>query len=120
MKNDPIEGSNVAIVRGEVRGEVTMRTLAGGATVAQFDVATPTGDGPAMVPIAWHEPAERDLESVVDGAAVTVVGSVRKRFFRTGGTTRAVTELTVHRLVPERRRRTVTSLLNQVAEVLSG
>jgi hypothetical protein len=109
--------SNVAVVRGAVRGEPVHRTLPSGALVVQFDVVTTADDsaGLVAVPVAWSDPAPRDAAVVVDGARLVVVGVVRRRFFRVAGATQSRTELVAGSVIPERRRAQVAATLGDVA-----
>jgi len=95
---------NSAVLIGTVGSEPLRRDLAGG-HVVQFDLAT----AESSVPVSWHDPTEADAALVVPGDAVVLVGSVRRRFFRTGGVTQSRTEVIVERLVPLRRTKTARS-----------
>lgn len=113
--------TNVAVVRGTVRGPAAHRTLPSGAVVAQFDVATTVdgSSGVVSVPVAWADPSP-DASIIAEGAAVVVVGSVRRRFFRVGGVTQSRTELTADAVIPARRRAQVAAALQGVAAQLGG
>ena len=54
---------NIAVIRGSIRAEPTVRELPGGGVVVEFDVATTTErDGRQLsvsVPIAWNDPGQR-------------------------------------------------------------
>jgi single-strand DNA-binding protein len=100
--------------------------LAGGATVVQFDVTTtlissadePAGRSNVSVPIAWTDPPATTLAALGQGDEVVVVGSVRRRFFRSGGMTQSRTEVVPEHVVPARRTKTVRSMLAAAAEAL--
>jgi single-strand DNA-binding protein len=112
--------TNVAVVRGTVRGPAVHRTLPSGVVVAQFDVATTVdgATGVVAVPVAWTDPAP-DASIVADGAAVVVVGTVRRRFFRVGGVTQSRTELAADAVIPVRRRAQVAAALERAAAQLT-
>ncbi|MEM8746696.1 MAG: hypothetical protein AAGF91_08340 [Actinomycetota bacterium] len=109
---------NLVVVSGVLRGDVVVRTLGDSVDVAQFDLATPVTElGPsAVVPVSWRSPSAVDLDLVSEGVSVTVLGTVTKRFYRTGGVTRVTTEVVVERLVPTRRKRSVAALRSLAAE----
>ena len=110
--------TNLAVLRGRVRGEPVIRALPSGSTVVQFDlVTTITGDGrpsTVSVPIAWTDPRPAAARLVVDGVELVVVGSVRRRFFRVGGATQSRTEVVADAAIPVRRRTQVAALLDGV------
>ena len=112
--------ANIAIIRGVVHGDPTPRELPGGGTVVQFDVSTRIGsDGPGVavsVPIAWNDPSVSQLAMLASGADVTVVGTVRRRFFRVAGATQSRTEVVVDVVVPSRQHKRVSAALRQVAD----
>jgi hypothetical protein len=112
--------ANIAIIRGVVHGDPTVRDLPGGGTVVQFDVSTrvsPVGPGPTVsVPIAWNDPTDAQLGMVVSGADVTVVGTVRRRFFRVAGATQSRTEVVADVVAPTRHHKRVAVALRQAAD----
>jgi single-strand DNA-binding protein len=107
--------TNIVVLFGTVTSEVTRRELAGGTEVAQFDLSTPIDEGGKIsnvsVPLAWHDPTASGLAAVALDARVVVIGSVRRRFFRTGGLTQSRTEVVVERVIPAARTKSVRSML---------
>lgn len=105
--NEP--SSNVAVLRGVVRGDPTIRELASGGAIAQFDVATTIGSATTtvrvVVPVAWPEPSASSTAWLVEAMELVVVGTVRRRFFRVGGATQSRTEVVADTVVPARRRK---------------
>ena len=97
---------NIAVIRGSIRTEPTVRELPGGSFVAQFDVATTTESAgrrlSVSVPIAWNDPTAAQRGILVGGCEVLVVGTVRRRFFRVGGVTQSRTEVVADAVVPLR------------------
>jgi single-strand DNA-binding protein len=96
--------------------------LPSGSVVVQFDVRTSlgaAGDGStASVPVSWVDPSTADLDALVVGDDVTVIGSVQRRFFRAGGATQSRTEVVVETLVPQRRARTARAAIARAVESL--
>lgn len=125
--NDKIPASctsNLAVLCGSLVNGPTTRELADGAVVVQFDVTTPIGDGGApgnvSVPVAWYDPSPAGLAPLTAGVDVVVLGTVRRRFFRSGGMTQSRTEVVADRVVPSRRTKTVRALLAAAAAVLGS
>ena len=108
---------NLAVVRGSLAGEATTRELPGGGIVAQFDVTTRDEAGRQTVPVAWPDPPPAGVPTDVGGDLV-VVGSVRRRFFRSGGATQSRTEVVAERVVAADRRRDVRRALDAARAAL--
>ncbi len=118
--HDETVPGNIAVIRGSVRAEPTVRELPGGAVVVQFDVATTTeSDGRRLsvsVPIAWNDPTAAQLGVLAGGSEVLVVGTVRRRFFRVGGVTQSRTEVVADAVVPVRQHKRVGTALRAAAD----
>ncbi len=118
--HDEAVPGNIAVIRGSVRAEPTVRELPGGGVVVQFDVATTTEcDGRQLsvsVPIAWNDPTTTQLGVLFGGAEVLVVGTVRRRFFRVGGVTQSRTEVVADAVVPARQHKRVVTALRAAAD----
>ena len=92
---------NIVVLVGRVRAAPVMRTLADGAQLVTFDLVTSSSADDAAtanaagnsrpvahtVPVAWRPDAGSDVPQVQEGDLLVVVGSVARRFFRSGGTT---------------------------------
>ncbi len=90
---------NIAIVQGRVRGEMDRRTTQDGTLLVSFDVVVSVSDGPSQqVPVTWAGPDGR-APSIEDGVPVTVIGSVVRRFYRSGGQTRSRTDVRAERVI---------------------
>ena len=116
--------SNVALLRGAVVGELISRDLPSGSTVVQFDVATTITAGDkttkVSVPVSWVDPPSKALDPIEQGLDVVVVGTVRRRFFRSGGSTQSRTEVVVDVIVPTRRTKQVIALVSDTAAKMVG
>ena len=110
---------NLAVVRGSLSGEVTTRELSAGRSVAQFDVTTRDEAGTQTVPVAWFDPPPAGVPAA-PGDQIVVVGSVRRRFFRTGGGTQSRTEVVAERVVAADRRRDVRRALEAARAALDA
>jgi len=111
---------NIAVIRGSVRAEPTVRELPGGGVVVQFDVATTTEAAgrqlSVSVPVAWNDPTSAQLGVLAGGSEVLVVGTVRRRFFRVGGVTQSRTEVVADAVVPMRQHKRVGAALRATAD----
>ena len=73
--------SNLVVLQGHVSSEPRRRDLPSGTQLLQLEITTP-GDGAALsVPVVWFEPTRE----FAPADEVTVVGHVRRRFYRAGG-----------------------------------
>lgn len=82
---------NVVVLCGRVSSAPVGRELAGATVVWSLDVATATESGTISVPVTWSHDARPQQWEV--GAAVMIVGVVRRRFFRSAGSTQSRTEV---------------------------
>lgn len=116
--------TNLALLRGPIAGEQVSRDLPSGVTVVQFDVSTTIADGDrskkVSVPVSWVDPPPSALAPLEAGLEVVVVGTVRRRFFRAGGSTQSRTEVVVDAVVPARRSKQVQMLISDAAARLTG
>jgi hypothetical protein len=89
---DPPGGSlNISVVRGQLTSDVRISDLPAGGVVHNFEVRSGTGRDGHVVPVAWHDPVRPP--KLRRGDIVVIVGAVRRRWFRVGGTSRSRTEL---------------------------
>ena len=95
---------NLVILRGALARPPEVRDLRSGDVVVEYDVAVPGRDGGAVehVPVVWFSPPSGAAELEAD-TAVVVVGRVRRRFFRAGGSTQSRTEVVADKVLPARR-----------------
>ena len=111
-------GANLVVLTGTVASEPDERQVGAGRAL-QFDVTTVVAESGrarrADVPVNWPDPPAADASVLCPGLSVLVVGTVRRRFFRSGGVTMSRTEVVPDRVVPLRRRATVRSALADAA-----
>jgi single-strand DNA-binding protein len=107
---------NIVVLRGVLSRTPDLRELSSGSTLLQFDVSTPTNAGTASVPVAWFDPP--GAPEFAAGVEVAVLGEVRRRFFRAGGSTQSRTEVVALRVARVTNRRGVSALLSQAATLL--
>jgi single-strand DNA-binding protein len=114
---------NVVMMLGTLSRDPEARSLPSGDLLLSFDLTTKRGDDPAQsAPVVWFEPPETGA-ALEAGDAVLVVGRVRRRWFRAGGTTQSRTEVVAERVVPARHtkrcRAAVDHALVQIADGVS-
>jgi single-strand DNA-binding protein len=108
---------NIVLLQGKLSRDPEERELQSGALIT-YEVTTRGEDGPAATaPVCWFDPpaAGRKLQA---GDEVTVVGEVRRRFFRAGGATQSRTEVVAQEVVLSRRRAQVRRALERARELL--
>lgn len=115
--------ANLVFLRGHLSSAPRLRELPSGSTLLQLEVTTSIdGEPAASVPVAWFDPPARcgvGPDTPVS-TEVVVRGTVRRRFFRAAGATVSRTEVVAFEVVPMRRGRAVTRLVDRVREGLLG
>ena len=91
---------NIAVVIGTLTKPPETRRLASGLSLANFDVRVQRADESAeSVPVTLFT-GEGAVPEWQEGEELLVVGRVRRRFFRVGGSTQSRTEVVADRVVP--------------------
>jgi len=72
---------NLAVLRGRCSGPAEVRVLESGTRLASLAVRVPAGEAATSVPVTVWDPGTA-VESLDEGDAVTVVGRIRRRFYR--------------------------------------
>src|SRR3954452_13793757 len=83
---------NVAVVRGACSSPPEIRVLPSEQRLAQLQITTRIGGRAMSVPVSVLDPAAW-VEALDVGDEVVVLGSVRRRFFRAGGSTASRVEI---------------------------
>ncbi len=95
-------GSNLVVLRGLIRRDPEFRVLASGDELMSLDLTVRLDEGPAeSVPVVWPNPAAAAVK-FVEGDDVVVVGRIRRRFFRAGGSTATRTEVHADKILSAR------------------
>lgn len=95
-------GSNLVVLRGLIRRDPEFRVLASGDELMSLDLTVRSDEGPAeSVPVVWPNPAAAAVK-FVEGDDVVVVGRIRRRFFRAGGSTATRTEVHADKILSAR------------------
>jgi hypothetical protein len=106
--------SNLVVIRGVRTAPPRPRVEPSVDVLHHLEVTTTLGDGSrTSVPVA--APA---VSRLARGAEVVVVGAVRRRIFRAGGSTASRTEVVADRVVPATRSSQVASALGRGAASL--
>ena len=108
---------NLVLITGHVITAPSVRSLPSGSVVWSFDLATPTDDGTASVPLAWLDPP--DGTHLAPGDELVVLGSARRRFFRASGATQSRTEVVVESVARANDRRRAGKLLERAVARLT-
>ncbi len=106
---------NLVILRGVLSSDPRERVLPSGTVVVNWEVTTESDGTRLTVPVAWFDPP-RGVAEVTGGDEVAIVGTVRRRFYRTGGATASVTEVRGERMARGSRRRSVERLRDVAAD----
>jgi single-strand DNA-binding protein len=110
---------NIAVVRGHLSRPPERRTLSSGDELVSLEVTVERPDDRAeIVPVVWPS-APPSATGLVVGAPVVVVGRVRRRFFRVGGSTQSRTEVVADRVVATRQAAAARRLVEAAAEALA-
>lgn len=103
--------TNVVVVEGFLSRPAQLVELPSGSRLVTLEVTVRRSDGPAEpVPVSWFDaPA---WGSALDaGTEVAVLGRVRRRFFRAGGSTQSRTEVVANRVVRASSKTKVSALM---------
>lgn len=87
--------TNVALVKGRLVAIPTVRVVDRHQRATTFDLATQVGGRRVVVPVVA---INLELPVIKVGDEVTVLGHVRRRFFRVGPRTQSITELLVEHI----------------------
>jgi hypothetical protein len=88
--------TNIALVKGRLVAVPTVRIVDRHRRATTFDLATQVHGRRSVVPVVA---VNLNLPALKVGDEVTVLGYVRRRFFRVGARTQSITELMVEELV---------------------
>lgn len=121
VQSSIVAGTNLAVIRAVINRVPELRVLASGDEILNFDMTIRGEDGPAeSVPVVWINPPAAG-HKLGEGQDVVVLGRIRRRFFRAGGSTGSRTELCAHRIVPSGANAKVRDLLGTpIAELFQA
>ena len=106
------------MLRGRLSSEPVVRELASGAVLMSLEVTTKVDEVASSVPLVWFEPPAKT--NVSSGDEVAVVGMVRRRFYRAGGSTQSRTEVVVAHLGRVTDKRSATAQRKWIAAAMGA
>jgi hypothetical protein len=107
---------NVVVIRGVVLNTPVERVLGSGEYATSFDVVTESDEGRLTVPVNWVTTVKTLLQ---EGEDVMVSGSVRRRFYRAGGSVQSRTEVLAKQVLNMRRKVAVKKSLTEIQKELT-
>lgn len=113
MKGSPM---NVVVLHGTLSSDPITRTLTSGSVLVSLELTTVVDGASVSVPVAWFDPPTE--VAWVAGDTLLVTGTVRRRFFRTGGLTQSRTEVVAAEVIAGGRRRQERAALSRAASLL--
>jgi len=102
---------NVVVLHGTLSSDPVTRTLTSGAVLVSLELTTLVDGVNVSVPIAWFDPPAE--VACAAGDTLLVTGTVRRRFFRTGGLTQSRTEVVAAEVISGGRRRQERAALSR-------
>ena len=111
---------NIVVLQGKLSRAPEERQLRE-SVLATYEVTTRDDDGTAATaPVVWFDPPATAWQLDADDE-VTIVGEVRRRFFRSNGRTESRTEVVASTVLPTRRKAQVSRALeNAMAQLSDG
>jgi len=111
---------NVVVLIGRLARPAEARELPSGDRLVAYEVTVARpGERAETVPVVWVDAPASALDHAVD-ERVLVVGRVRRRFFRAGGSTQSRTEVVAEAVVNARHKRAVAALERAQARLADG
>jgi single-strand DNA-binding protein len=115
---DPQADLDLAVILGTLSSDPVEQTLPSGSVLVRYEVTVRDRSPADSVPVSWLDP--RRPPAVRAGDRVVVVGRVRRRFFRAGGSTRSATEVLATSVSRTRSTAGALAALADATEVLAG
>ena len=112
-KEDNGPSTNLAVVRGHLVAQPTVRVIDRHQRATTFDLATLVHGRRVVVPVVA---LNIDLPVIKTGDEVVAIGHVRRRFFRSGARTQSVTEVCADSIVPASRTSKIEDLFAAVTK----
>ena len=109
---------NVVVLQGSLTRPAEQRLLPSGDSLVGLEVTVPRpGQKAESVPVVWPD-APASAADLDVGESVVVVGRVRRRFFRSGGSTQSRTEVVAEVVVQARRTKRARAAVAQAMALL--
>jgi single-strand DNA-binding protein len=111
---------NVVVLRGRLSRPAEQRELPSGETLVQLEITIlRPGEKAETAPVVWHNAPPSATTLDVD-QEVVVLGRVRRRFFRAGGSTQSRTEVVAEQVVVARQAKKVSGLFDRARALVDG
>ena len=111
---------NVVFLSGELSRPAQAVDLPSGDRMLALELTVRRPGSPAEpVPVQWSRPPAW-AEGLEAGDRIAVLGRVRRRFFRAGGTTQSRTEVVATKVVRATARSRVRALVEEAVDALDG
>lgn len=110
---------NVVVLIGRLARPAEVRELPSGDRLVAYEVTVDRqGERAETVPVVWHGAPASAVDHGVDERLV-VVGRVRRRFFKAGGSTQSRTEVVAEAVVPARQAKRAAAAVERAQASLS-
>ena len=109
---------NVVALSGHLSSQPVVRELQSGSVVMSIELTTLVEDIAVSVPLAWFDPPAN--VELVAGDEITAVGTVRRRFYRAGGSTQSRTEVVVSCLARTDDKRALAKVRKRLVGVMGA
>lgn len=107
--------TNVVVLRGRLTRPAALRSLPSGDQLVALEMSIPReGERADTAPVVWPDAPASAAALDVD-QEVVVVGRVRRRFFRAGGSIQSRTEVVAELVIPTSQGRRVRTALARAA-----
>ena len=107
---------NLALVVGVLARDPELRNLPNGATILELDVHVRSEGRPLeTVPVVLPDPPA-STAALAGGIDVVVIGRIRRRFYRAGGSTVSRTEVVAGQVLPARQAKKALAQLEGAVE----
>ncbi|MDP8938498.1 MAG: single-stranded DNA-binding protein [Actinomycetota bacterium] len=112
--------ANIVVLAGRLARPAEMRELPSGDHLVAYELTVPReGARAESVPVVWFEAPASAADHDVDDQVV-VIGRVRRRFFRAGGSTQSRTEVVADAVVAARQVKRVRTAVGKAQAALVG
>jgi single-strand DNA-binding protein len=109
---------NIVVLRGKLSSDAVQRSLPSGDWYVTYEVTTRDEEGVARtVPVSLQR---GDAPVLLSGTDVVVLGSIRRRYFRSGGATGSRTEVQAAEVLRATAKKSVQKALSQLALQLAS
>jgi len=106
---------NVVLLQGVLSSQPRERSLPSGSLLLNWEVTTDLLGAKQSVPVSWFDPP-KSVQLIQVGDEVTVLGSIRRRFYKAGAQTVSSTEVLAEKGARTRRVKQVERICGEALE----